>query len=464
MNTVEEKWPQIIEHLRVEHELSNVSFSTWIKPLKVYDVINNTVFIMVNMNSSVEYIEKKYLLPLKVCIAEITGEEYEVSFISEDDDRLNEIQNMTVEASQKKRTKSVAERAGLNPKYTFDTFVVGGNNSFAHAVSVAVAESPGQVYNPLFLYGGVGLGKTHLMHSIAHFILDQNPKKKILYVTSETFTNELIESLKNGKSSGNESSMTNFREKYRNIDVLLIDDIQFIIGKESTQEEFFHTFNHLHTSGKQIIISSDRPPRDIETLEARLRSRFEMGMLADISSPDYETRMAILQKKIELDKLEKYNIPLDVIQYIATNIKTNIRELEGSLNKLIALYRLNNNEGTIDISLAAEALKDIISSDNNREVTPELILDIVAEHFNISIADLKSKKRNAEIANPRQVAMYLMRTMSTKELSLKAIGAIFGGKDHSTIKYGIEKVESEMETDETLANTVNIIKKKINPA
>lgn len=464
MNTVEEKWPQIIEHLRVEHELSNVSFSTWIKPLKVYDVINNTVFIMVNMNSSVEYIEKKYLLPLKVCIAEITGEEYEVSFISEDDDRLNEIQNMAVEASQKKRTKSVAERAGLNPKYTFDTFVVGGNNSFAHAVSVAVAESPGQVYNPLFLYGGVGLGKTHLMHSIAHFILDQNPKKKILYVTSETFTNELIESLKNGKSSGNESSMTKFREKYRNIDVLLIDDIQFIIGKESTQEEFFHTFNHLHTSGKQIIISSDRPPRDIETLEARLRSRFEMGMLADISSPDYETRMAILQKKIELDKLEKYNIPLDVIQYIATNIKTNIRELEGSLNKLIALYRLNNNEGTINISLAAEALKDIISSDNNREVTPELILDIVAEHFNISIADLKSKKRNAEIANPRQVAMYLMRTMSTKELSLKAIGAIFGGKDHSTIKYGIEKVESEMETDETLANTVNIIKKKINPA
>lgn len=464
MNTVEEKWPQIIEHLRVEHELSNVSFSTWIKPLKVYDVINNTVFIMVNMNSSVEYIEKKYLLPLKVCIAEITGEEYEVSFISEDDDRLNEIQNMAVEAIQKKRTKSVAERAGLNPKYTFDTFVVGGNNSFAHAVSVAVAESPGQVYNPLFLYGGVGLGKTHLMHSIAHFILDQNPKKKILYVTSETFTNELIESLKNGKSSGNESSMTKFREKYRNIDVLLIDDIQFIIGKESTQEEFFHTFNHLHTSGKQIIISSDRPPRDIETLEARLRSRFEMGMLADISSPDYETRMAILQKKIELDKLEKYNIPLDVIQYIATNIKTNIRELEGSLNKLIALYRLNNNEGTIDISLAAEALKDIISSDNNREVTPELILDIVAEHFNISIADLKSKKRNAEIANPRQVAMYLMRTMSTKELSLKAIGAIFGGKDHSTIKYGIEKVESEMETDETLANTVNIIKKKINPA
>ena len=244
MNIVKEKWPEIIEHLRIEHELSNVSFNTWIQPLKVYDVVNDTVFILVNMNASVEYIEKKYLLPLKVCIAEITGIEYEVAFISEDDDKINEIQNMSIEASQKKKTKSIAERAGLNPKYTFDTFVVGGNNNFAHAASVAVAESPGEVYNPLFLYGGVGLGKTHLMHSIAHFILNNNSKKKVLYVTSETFTNELIDALRNGKTAGNESSMMQFREKYRNIDVLLIDDIQFIIGKESTQEEFFHTFNH----------------------------------------------------------------------------------------------------------------------------------------------------------------------------------------------------------------------------
>ena len=464
MNTVKEKWPEIIEHLRVEHELSNVSFTTWIQPLKVYDVIQNTVFILVNMNASVEYIEKKYLLPLKVCIAEITGTEFEVVFISEDDEKLNEIQNISIEASQKKRTKSVAEKAGLNPKYTFDTFVVGGNNKFAHAASLAVAESPGQAYNPLFLYGGVGLGKTHLMHSIAHFTLQNNPKKKVLYVTSETFTNELIESLKNGKTSGNESAMSKFRDKYRNNDVLLIDDIQFIIGKESTQEEFFHTFNHLHTLGKQIIISSDKPPKDIETLEARLRTRFEWGLIADISSPDYETRMAILKKKIELDHLEKYNIPDEVLQYIATNIKTNIRELESSLNKLIALYKLNNNEGTIDIALAAEALKDLISSKNNREVTPELILDIVADHYNITVADLKSNKRNADIANPRQVAMYLMRNMIEKENSLKTIGIILGGKDHSTVKYGIEKIESEMKKDETLANTINIIKKKINPA
>ena len=462
MNEVKEKWPEIIEHLRVEHELLNVSFNTWIKPLKVYDVIDDTAYILVNKDSSVEYIDKKYRLPLMVCIAEITGKEYEIQFVSEDDDKLNEIHNASIDNGQKKKTKSLAEKAGLNPKYTFDTFVVGGNNNFAHAASLAVAESPGEVYNPLFLYGGVGLGKTHLMHSIAHFILDKNPKKKVLYVTSETFTNELIDALRNGKTAGNESAMLNFRDKYRNIDVLLIDDIEFIIGKESTQEEFFHTFNHLHTLGKQIIISSDKPPKDIETLESRLRTRFEWGLIADISSPDYETRMAILQKKIELDHLEKYNIKNDVLDYIAANVKSNIRELEGSLNKLIALYKLNNNNNPIDIALAAEALKDIISSDNRREVTPELILDIVADHFGITVADLKSKKRDSEIAVPRQICMYLMRTMT--DTALKGIGAVLGGKDHSTVKYGVEKIAKDIESDEMMANTINIIKKKINPA
>ena len=462
MNEVKEKWPEIIEHLRVEHELLNVSFNTWIKPLKVYDVIDDTAYILVNKDSSVEYIDKKYRLPLMVCIAEITGKEYEIQFVSEDDDKLNEIHNASIDNGQKKKTKSLAEKAGLNPKYTFDTFVVGGNNNFAHAASLAVAESPGEVYNPLFLYGGVGLGKTHLMHSIAHFILDKNPKKKVLYVTSETFTNELIDALRNGKTAGNESAMLNFRDKYRNIDVLLIDDIQFIIGKESTQEEFFHTFNHLHTLGKQIIISSDKPPKDIETLESRLRTRFEWGLIADISSPDYETRMAILQKKIELDHLEKYNIKNDVLDYIAANVKSNIRELEGSLNKLIALYKLNNNNNPSDIALAAEALKDIISSDNRREVTPELILDIVADHFGITVADLKSKKRDSEIAVPRQICMYLMRTMT--DTALKGIGAVLGGKDHSTVKYGVEKIAKDIESDEMMANTINIIKKKINPA
>ena len=465
MNIVFEKWPEIIEHLRVEHELSNVSFNTWILPLKVYDVVDNTVFILVSINSSVEYIEKKYLLPLKVCISEITGSDYEVVFLSEDDSRITEIGSSSIESNNKKRTKTASEKAGLNPKYTFDTFVVGSNNNFAHAASLAVAESPGEVYNPLFLYGDVGLGKTHLMHSIAHFILNKNAKKKVLYVTSETFTNELIEALKKGKTADNESAMALFRDKYRNNDVLLIDDIQFIIGKESTQEEFFHTFNHLHTSGKQIIISSDKPPRDIETLEARLRTRFEWGLIADISAPDYETRMAILRKKIELDHLENYNIPEDVLKYIADNIKSNIRELEGSLNKLIALYKLNKSAThslTIDISLAAEALKDLISSYNNREVTPELILDIVADHFNITIADLKSNKRSANISVPRQIAMYLIRYLT--ETPLQAIGIILGGKDHSTIKYGVEKIEKSIVKDETLNNTINIIKKKINPA
>ena len=465
MNIVFEKWPEIIEHLRVEHELSNVSFNTWILPLKVYDVVDNTVFILVSINSSVEYIEKKYLLPLKVCISEITGSDYEVVFLSEDDSRITEIGSSSIESNNKKRTKTASEKAGLNPKYTFDTFVVGSNNNFAHAASLAVAESPGEVYNPLFLYGDVGLGKTHLMHSIAHFILNKNAKKKVLYVTSETYTNELIEALKKGKTADNESAMALFRDKYRNNDVLLIDDIQFIIGKESTQEEFFHTFNHLHTSGKQIIISSDKPPRDIETLEARLRTRFEWGLIADISAPDYETRMAILRKKIELDHLEKYNIPEDVLKYIADNIKSNIRELEGSLNKLIALYKLNKSAShslTIDISLAAEALKDLISSYNNREVTPELILDIVADHFNITIADLKSNKRSANISVPRQIAMYLIRYLT--ETPLQAIGIILGGKDHSTIKYGVEKIEKSIVKDETLNNTINIIKKKINPA
>ncbi|MBM6949147.1 chromosomal replication initiator protein DnaA [Mordavella massiliensis] len=456
MNVVEEKWSDILDHLRVEHELLNVSFETWIKPLKVYKVTEDTVYILVS-NASVEYINKKYRLPLKVSIGEVTGKEYEVVLVSEDDDKLDDIMEMAPASSEKRRTKTAAQNAGLNPKYTFDTFVVGGNNSFAHAASLAVAESPGQVYNPLFLYGGVGLGKTHLMHSVAHFILDKDPKRKVLYVTSETFTNELIQALKNPK----ENSMAEFRDKYRNNDVLLIDDIQFIIGKESTQEEFFHTFNHLHTAGKQIIISSDRPPKDIETLEARLLTRFEWGLIADISAPDYETRMAILQKKIEMDSLQKYHISNEVLQYIASNVKNNIRELEGSLNKLIALYKLQNDREEIDIPLAAEALKDLISSQEKRTVTPELILDVVSEHFGISIADLKSSKRTAEIAVPRQIFMYLCRTLTS--VSMKEMGIVLGGKDHSTINHGIKKIQTEIQKNEILSNTVDIIKKKINP-
>ena len=460
MNIVAEKWDEIIHKLKIEYGLSNVSFRTWIEPLEVYNVSDSTVYILVPLKSSVDYINQKYLLPFQVCIAEITGQEFEVKFITVDDSQNINVKNQDDTYKKNATQNSIFEQANLNPKYTFDTLVAGGNNNFAHAASLAVSESPGEIYNPLFLYGGVGLGKTHLMHSIAHFILEKDPTKKVLYVTSETFTNELIEALKSGKTSGgNELAMTAFREKYRNIDVLLIDDVQFIIGKESTQEEFFHTFNHLHVSGKQIIISSDKPPKDIETLEARLRTRFEWGLIADISSPDYETRMAILRKKEELDGLQKYHISNEVMQYIATNVKSNIRELEGSLNKLIALHKLKNEE--INIMLAAEALKDIVSPNKNRQITPELILEVVSEHFSVSIADLKSGKRNANIANSRQIAMYLCRTMT--DTPLKSIGIMLGGRDHSTVSHGVDKVTEDIKTNEALNNTIEIIKKKINP-
>ena len=455
MNIVEENWEQIWNKMKLEYCSSNISYNTWIAPLTVYEVTDDTVYILVKLRASLEHIEEKYLLPFKVCIAEVTGYEYEVSFVTDDHVVIQEKKDTAV---KKQQSNAIFEQANLNPKYTFDTFVVGSNNNFAHAASLAVADSPGEIYNPLFLYGGVGLGKTHLMHSIAHFILEKDPTKKVLYVTSETFTNELIDALKIGKN-GNELAMTTFREKYRNNDVLLIDDIQFIIGKESTQEEFFHTFNHLHVSGKQIIISSDKPPKDIETLEARLRTRFEWGLIADISSPDYETRMAILRKKEELDGLERYHIPDEVMQYIANNITSNIRELEGSLNKLIALANLENKP--IDIPLAAEALKDMISPNNTREITPELIIEVVSDHFNVPAAELKGKKRNAEIVLPRQIVMYLCRKMT--DTPLKTIGLILGGKDHASVSHGVKKIEHDVKTDEALNNTVNIIKKKLNP-
>ena len=460
MNIVTKNWDSIIHKLKIEHGLSDVSFKTWIAPLEVYDVVDSTVYILVPLKASIDYITQKYLLPFQVCIAEITEKEFEVKFITSDDSLQINTKSKDEHQRKNKIQNNIFEQANLNPKYTFDTFVVGGNNNFAHAASLAVAESPGEIYNPLFLYGGVGLGKTHLMHSVAHFILEKDSTKRVLYVTSEKFTTDLIDALKNGKTSnGSELAMNAFREKYRNVDVLLIDDIQFIIGKESTQEEFFHTFNHLHMSGKQIIISSDKPPKDIETLEARLRTRFEWGLIADISSPDYETRMAILRKKEELDGLEKYNISNEVMQYIATNVKSNIRELEGSLNKLIALHKLKNQ--SINIMLAAEALKDIISPNENRQITPEYILEIVAEHFSVTVSDLKSKKKYAEIAIPRQIAMYLCRVMT--DTPLKSIGIILGGRDHSTVNHGINKIAEEIKMDEALENTVDIIKKKINP-
>ena len=449
MNIIEENWEEILERVQTEHEMTYVSFDTWLKPLKVYSFENNTVSILVASSQQMylKYINKKYLLPIKVAIAEVTGLDCNIEFIlPEDADRME----ADTQDSQKMNVN--VDKANLNPRYTFDTFVVGKNNNFAHAASLAVAESPGEIYNPLFIYGGVGLGKTHLMHSIAHFILERNPDTKVLYVTSETFTNEVIENIR----SGNNTAMSKFREKYRSIDVLLIDDIQFIIGKESTQEEFFHTFNDLHSSGKQIIISSDKPPKEMSTLEERLKSRFEWGLIADISSPDYETRMAILRKREELDG---YRIDDEVIQYIATNIKSNIRELEGALNIVVAFGNLNKRK--IDLESAKEALKNIISPDEKRVITPELIINTICEHFHISREDLTGSKRNSEIVFPRQIAMYLCREMT--QTQFKEIGKIMGGKDHSTVIHGYDKIAYEVKNNENTKNTINILIKKINP-
>lgn len=450
---IEANWQKILDILIKEQDVTQVAVHTWIEPLTIQSVTDSTITFFVSRGPrGIEFIKHKYYdVLLSMAIEQVTGRQFEIIFT---DSPAVEEQTVPEEKPAKKKKTSVPSEylGNLNPRYTFDTFVVGPTNKMAHAVSVAVAESPGGSYNPLFLYGGAGLGKTHLMHSIAHHIINNRKDLRVLYVTSEKFTNELIDSLKHDKNK-------EFRDKYRNIDVLLIDDIQFIIGKESTQEEFFHTFNNLHLAGKQIIISSDKPPKDMETLEARLRTRFEWGMIADISSPDYETRMAILRKKEELDGLEKYHIPDEVMQYIANNIKSNIRELEGSLNKLIALSNLENKP--IDIPLAAEALKDMISPDDNRAVSPELIIEVVSEHFNVPVAELKGKKRNAEIVLPRQIVMYLCRNMT--DTPLKSIGALLGGKDHASISHGVKKIEQDMKTDEALNNTINIIRKKINP-
>ncbi len=450
MNKVIEKWDEILQIVKIEYDVADVAFNTWLKPLKVYQVEGNVVTILVPSEQMVliNIITKKYKLPLQVTICEVVGmTDCEIRFILPEDVPKQE-SSYNNGSLQDQR----CEEAHLNPKYTFDSFIVGSNNKFAQAAALAVAESPGDTYNPLFIYGGAGLGKTHLMHSIAHYIIENDDESKVLYVTSEEFTNELIETIRNG----NNSAMTKFREKYRNIDVLLVDDIQFIIGKESTQEEFFHTFNSLHNAKKQIIISSDKPPKDMEILEERFRSRFEWGLIADITLPDYETRMAILHKKEEMDG---YNISEEVIKYIATNIKSNIRELEGAFNKVMASSKLEKKEVTLE--LAEEALKDIISPDEKKVITPEYIISVVSEHFNVSAADLSGNKRNSKIVVPRQISMYLCRDII--DTSLKTIGKHLGNRDHTTIMHGIEKIEKEMKTNDNIRNTVEILKKKINP-
>ena len=452
-------WDRILQIFKEEYDIQDISFNTFIKPLKIYSVDDNVITLLVSKGRmGVSLIEKKYREFLEITVCEVMDDKYTIRLISDEDlEHEEKIKKEKIKKDEPKKDNNNSNNLSLNlnPNYTFDTFVVGNNNSLAHAASVAVAESPGEVYNPLFIYGGVGLGKTHLMQAIAHFIIENNPNKKVLYVTSETFTNELIDAIRNKENA--EKGNAAFRNRYRNIDVLLIDDIQFIIGKESTQEEFFHTFNSLYQDRKQIVISSDKPPKEMETLSERLRTRFEMGLPVDIQIPTYETKMAIIKRKAELSSLD---IPYDVQDYVATHIKSSIRELEGALTKLSAFAKLSSNPITVEF--AEEALKDLISPDSRREITPELIIDIVAEHFNIKSEDILSQKRSADIVYPRQIAMYLCRQMTTN--TVQSLGKAFGNRDHTTILHGADKINKMVISDENTKSTIDILIKKINPS
>ena len=434
-------WEKTLEVIK--SELTEVSFNTWLKTIEPISYKNNQIILGVPNVFTRGILEARYTVLISNALIEVTGEETNIKFSTPND----EIQNNADDNNNKSKTGNISS-AHLIPKYTFETFVIGNSNRFAHAASLAVAEAPAKAYNPLFIYGGVGLGKTHLMHAIGHFILTQNPKLKVMYVSSEKFTNELINSIRDDKN-------VEFRNRYRNIDVLLVDDIQFIAGKERTQEEFFHTFNALHESSKQIIISSDRPPKEIPTLEDRLRSRFEWGLIADIQPPDLETRIAILRKKADLENLE---VPNEVMHFIATKIQSNIRELEGALIKIVAYSSLIGQQ-EISIDLANEALKDLISSALPKKVTIKDIKEVVGSYYNIRIEEFNSKKRTKAIAFPRQVAMYISRELT--DLSLPKVGEEFGGRDHSTVIHAVDKITEGIKEDINLKNTVDNLVKEI---
>ena len=433
----------------IKGEMSEVSFNTWIKSCEPISISSDTIKISVPNSFTQDILEKRYKDLVANSIKVVCSKLFKIEFLISSDLNLEDVKKETKVVPQKNKSITVNDEMSttLNPKYTFDSFVIGNSNRFAHAASLAVAEAPAKAYNPLFIYGGVGLGKTHLMHAIGHYILQNNPNAKVVYVSSEKFTNELINSIKDDKNE-------EFRNKYRNVDILLIDDVQFIAGKERTQEEFFHTFNALHDANKQIILSSDRPPKEIPTLEDRLRSRFEWGLIADIQIPDFETRMAILKKKAEVEKL---NVANEVMIYIATKIKSNIRELEGALIRIVAYSSLTNREITVD--LASEALKDIISKKQGKNITINLIQDIVSSYFNLRIEDLKSQRRTRNVAYPRQIAMYLSRKLT--DMSLPKIGEEFGGRDHTTVIHAYEKISDNLNTDENLQHTIETITRKL---
>jgi len=419
----------------IEKKISKPSFDTWLKATKAHALQGDSLIVTAPNEFARDWLEERYSQLISDILYEITGEELGVKFIIPRNQKEEEF-DLQISSKQKKKEEETTEQTILNSKYTFDTFVIGSGNRFAHAASLAVAEAPAKAYNPLFIYGGVGLGKTHLMHAIGHYVLDHNPAAKVVYLSSEKFTNEFINSIRDNKGA-------EFRDKYRNVDVLLIDDIQFLAGKESTQEEFFHTFNTLHEESKQIIISSDRPPKEIPTLEDRLRSRFEWGLITDITPPDLETRIAILRKKAKADGLD---IPNEVMLYIANQIDSNIRELEGALIRVVAYSSLINKD--INADLAAEALKDIVPSSKPRVITIHDIQKVVGEQFSVKLEDFKAKKRTKSIAFPRQIAMYLSRELT--DFSLPKIGEEFGGRDHTTVIHAHEKISKLLVSDSIL--------------
>jgi len=435
MQVLEEDWNKALEI--ISPEMVGISFDTWIKPLVPVSMDESNIYLRASSEFQKNTVDLKYKNLLQAAFRHITNKDYTISIILGDTSK-------SVISEQK--TTQVLQNGLLNPKYTFETFVIGKNNEFAHAAALAVSENLGEAYNPLFLYSGVGLGKTHLMHAIGNFVLQQNKDAKVLYITSEKFTNELINAIQNATTD-------DFRNKYRNIDVLLIDDIQFLIGKERCQEEFFNTFNDLYERKKQIIISSDKPPKDLNPLEERLKSRFAWGLVADISKPDYETRCAILKKKCQL---ENRYIDNEIISMIANKVESNIRELEGVFNKIVAMASLTNSE--ITLSLAERAVGDLERS-SDKVITIDYIQYAVANYYNIEQGDLKIQRKTSDIAFPRQIAMYLSKQLTGS--SLKDIGKEFGGKDHSTVIYAIKKVEEEMKLNPNTKTIVDNIRKSI---
>lgn len=431
LENIEELWIAALN--KIESKISKPSFDTWLKSTVAEKLDGDTLIVNVPNEFARDWLEGRYTKLITDILYELTGAKLTAKFIIPDSTDPVEEKKQEPKPSSKNNNSYDAPRTMLNPKYTFESFVIGAGNRFAHAASLAVAEAPAKAYNPLFIYGGVGLGKTHLMHAIGHYVQEHNPDASVLYLSSEKFTNEFINAIMDNKAG-------NFRNKYRNVDVLLIDDIQFLAGKEQTQEEFFHTFNTLHEENKQIIISSDRPPKEIPTLEDRLRSRFEWGLITDITPPDLETRIAILNKKA---KAEGLDIPSEVMLYIANQIDTNIRELEGALIRVVAYSSLVNQD--IDASLAADALVNIIPNRKPKIITIQGIQEVISKKYDIKLSDFAAKKRTRSIAFPRQIAMYLSRQLT--DLSLPKIGEEFGGRDHTTVIHAFDKISQMIEND-----------------